>query len=45
MSLGILGSEGEDVEDYFPAGLDEFGLLVTKSSHAHDNILFDLLLA
>lgn len=45
MSLGILGSKCEDVEDYFPARLDELGLLVTKSCHAHDNILLDLLLA
>ena len=45
MGLSILGSESENVKDYFPAGLDEFGLLMAKSSHAHDDILFDLLLA
>ena len=45
MSLSILSSKSEDVEDHLPSRLDEFGLLVTKSSHAHDDVLFDLLLA
>ena len=45
VSLSVFGSKGKDLEDDLPSRLDELGLLVTESGHAHHDVLLDFFLS